>query len=93
MENAFVKLPFPYHDLIISLSRRTVPQQICPKQFVPICHEKLPSILDRARHYALAPLKNHVGVYPSVLARKCRIRFANILKLAKSIVRQNKSVS
>ena len=93
MENAFVKLPYPHHDLIISLSRRTVPQQTCPKQFVPICHEKLPSILYRARHYALAPLENHVEVYPSVLARKCRIRLANILKLAKRIIRQNKSVS
>ena len=33
--NAFVKLPCPYHDLIINPPCRTVPQQICPKQFVP----------------------------------------------------------
>ena len=33
-----------------------------------------PTILYGARHYALAPLKNLVGVYPSIFARKCRIK-------------------
>ena len=30
-----------------------------------------------ARHYVLAPLENHVGVYPSIFARKCRTKLAN----------------
>ena len=60
-----------------------------------ICNEKLPSILYGARHYGLPPLENLVEVYPSIFARKCRIKLANILNLAKKIVRQweNKSVS
>ena len=39
------------------------------------------------------PLENHAGVYPSIFARKCRIKLANIFNLAKRIVRQNRSVS
>ena len=36
------------------------------------------------RHYALAPLENHVGVYaPSIFARKCGLNLVNILNLAK----------
>ena len=46
-----------------------------------------------ARHYVLAPLENHVAMYPSIFARKCRIKLANILNLAKWIVRQNRPVS
>ena len=70
----------------------------CPNKFTqnnlcPTCHEKLPSILYGAGHYALAPLKNLVGVYPSIIARKCRIKLAKILKLAKRIIKQNRSVS
>ena len=42
---------------------------------------------------ALAPLENLVGVYPSIFSRKCRIKLAKLLNLAKRIVRQNRSVS
>ena len=34
LENAFVKLPCPYHDLIINPPCRTFSQWISPKQFV-----------------------------------------------------------
>ena len=44
-------------------------------------------------YYALAPLENLVGVYPSIFARKWRIKLAKILNLTKRIVRQNRSVS
>ena len=45
------------------------------------------------RHYDLAPLENHVGVYaPSIFASKHRLKLDNILNLAKSIVCQNRSV-
>ena len=62
------------------------------KRFVPVYHERLPSILYWARHYALALLLNLAGVYSSIFARKCRIKLAKILNLAKRIVRQNRSV-
>ena len=49
LKNVFSKLPCPWHDLIISPHVKTDPQQISPKKFVPICHEKFlgkgPSIL------------------------------------------------
>ena len=80
LENAFVKLPSSYHDLIINPPRRTVPHNL-----PLICHEKLPSILYGARHYAFAPMENHVGVYPLIFGRKCRIKFADILNLAKGL--------
>ena len=80
LENAFVKLPSSYHDLIINPPCRTVSHN-----FPLICHEKLPSILYRARHYAFAPMENHVGVYPLIFGRKCRIKFADILNLAKGL--------
>ena len=35
LENPFVKLPSPYHDLINNPPCRTIPQYICSKQFVP----------------------------------------------------------
>ena len=45
------------------------------------------------RHYALAPLENHVGVYASsIFASKRRLKLVSILNLAKSIVLQNRSV-
>ena len=93
LENAFVKLPCPYHDLIINLPCRTGPKKLTQNILFPICHKKLPSILYGVRHYALDLLENHVGVYPSIFARKSRIKLANILNLAKRIVRQNRSVS
>ena len=92
LENAFVKLPCLYHDLIINPPCRTVPQ-FAQNNLSPICHEELPSIPYGARHYPLAPLKNHVGVYPSIFARKSRIKLANTLNLVKRILRQNKPVS
>ena len=57
----------------------------------PICHEKLSekdlSILYGMRHYALAPLENHVGLYdPSIFARKSRLKLANILNVLKRIL-------
>ena len=94
LENALVKLPHPYHDLIISLPCNTFLQQIFPKQFIPLCHGMILSIPYGARHYAhLSPLENHMGVYPSIFARECRIKLANIVNLPKRIVRQNMSVS
>ena len=93
LENGFVKLPCPFHDLIINLPCRTVPHKFAKNNLFPICHEKLPSILYGSGHYALAPLENHVGLYPSIFARKCRIKLANVLNLAKRIVRQNRLVS
>ena len=63
-----------------------------PKSLSLIWQEKFPSILYGPRHYALAPLENRMGLYPSIFARKCRIKLANILNLTKSIVRQNRSV-
>ena len=42
---------------------------------------------------ALAPLENLFGVYPSIFARKCRIKLTKILNLTKRIIRQNRSVS
>ena len=59
----------------------------------PICHGKRPSIPYGTGHYALAPLENLVGMYPSIFARKCRIKLAKIWNLAKRIVRQNSWVS
>ena len=54
------------------------------KNFLPILYG--------AGHYSLAPLENLVGVYPSIFPRKCRIKLAKILNLAKRIVRKNSSV-
>ena len=45
MENAFVKLPCPYHDLIINPPCRAVPYKLAQNNLSLICHEKLPSIL------------------------------------------------
>ena len=71
----------------------TVHVEQSPKKFTQnICHEKLPSILYGTKHYALAPLGNLVGVYPSIFARKCRIKLAKILNLAKRILRQNSEI-
>ena len=53
----------------------------------------LASVLYGVGYYALAPLGKLVGVYPSIFARKGRIKLAKILNLAKRIVRQNRSVS
>ena len=40
-----------------------------------------------------APLASYVGVHaPSIFARKCRLKLANILNLAKRIVWPNRSV-
>ena len=93
LENAFVKLPSSYHDLIINLPCRAIPNKFAQNNLSPICHKKHLSILYPPRHYALAPLENHVGVHPSIFARKCRIKLVNILNLAKRIVRQNRWVS
>ena len=92
LEKAFVKLSHPWYDLIINLIRKSSPQSLSP-----ICHEKLleegPYILFGKRHYDLAPLENHVGVYtPSIFARNWGLKLLNILNLAKRVVWQNKSV-
>ena len=79
--------------MIINPPCRTVPHKFAYNNLSPICYEKLPSILYGARHYALAPLENHVGLHPSIFVRKCKIKLANLLNLAKRIVRQNRSVS
>ena len=71
----------------------TFTEKLAEINLSPIFHEKLPSILYRAGDYALAPLENHVGVHPSIFARKCRIKLAKILNLAKRIIRKNRSVS
>ena len=83
LKNLFVKLPCPWHELIINPPCRTASQLIAP-----ICHEKLLqkglSIL-YGEYYVLTPLENRVGVYaPSVFARKCRLRLVDILNLEKS---------
>ena len=66
-----------------------LPKTICP-----------PSAMKSFRPYfmgwntmSFAPLENLVGVYPSIFARKCRIKLAKILNLAQRIVRQNRSAS
>ena len=82
LENAFVKLPCPYHDLIINPPYRTVPNNFTQNNLSPIWHEK-PYSLHILWHYVIAPLENHVGIYLSIFARKCRIKLANILNLAK----------
>ena len=92
LENAFVKLPHPRQDLILNSLCRTAPQNLSP-----ISHEnylwKRPSMFSWWRHYAIAPLKNHVAVYaPSIFARKCGLKFVNILNLAKRIPWQNRSL-
>ena len=73
---------------IFSLAKYSVfnQLQLSPNKFTQnnlpsICHERLPSILYGVRYYVLAPLE------------KCRIKLANILTLAKTIGRQNRSVS
>ena len=74
LENSFVKLPHPSHDLIIiphvGEPSKNMPIYNCPRKTLPpICHEKL---LYRGRHYAIDPLTNHVGVcVPSIFLRKC----------------------
>ena len=40
LENAFVKLPSPYHDLIINLPCRAIPNKIAQNNLSPICHKK-----------------------------------------------------
>ena len=40
-ENAFVKLPRSWHDLIINVPYKTAPHKIAPKTCPPICHEKI----------------------------------------------------
>ena len=80
-------------DLTINPPCRAIPKKFTENNLSPICHEKLSSILYGAGHYAHAPLENLVGMYPSIFARKCRKKPAKILKLAKRIVRQNRSVS
>ena len=67
-------------------------KKFAQNNFSPICHENLPSILYGARHNALAPLENYVGLYPSIFERKCRKKLANILNLTKRIVSQNRSM-
>ena len=54
LENAFVKLPCPYHDLIINPPCRIVPQYICPKQFLPNLPWKASLHTLQAKH-ALCP--------------------------------------
>ena len=77
-------------DLTIKLPCRAAPNKFTQNNLSSICHENLPSILYGAGHYALPPLKNLVGVYPSIFARKWRVNLAKILNLAKRIVRQNR---
>ena len=74
------------------------PNKFSQKSLSPICHKKLfekgLSILCGDRHYPLAPLENDVGAYaPSIFTRECRLKFINILNLAKRIIRQTRSVS
>ena len=92
LENSFVKLSCLYHDLIINPPCRTVPQKIFSKQFAANLPLKGSLHTLWARHYVLVPLEMHVGVYPSIFARTCRIKLANILSFAKRIVRQSVSL-
>ena len=71
LKNLFVKLPHPWHELIINPPCRTPPTRPIPipNKLSPIW-QKGPSIL-YGGHYPLAPLENHVGIYaPSVFAWK-----------------------
>ena len=79
-------------DVTINPPFRAVPNKFTQNNLPSIRHDKLPYILYGAEHYVLAPLENLVGVYPSVFARKCRMKLAKILNLAKKIVRKNRSV-
>ena len=60
-----MKLPRPWHDLIITSPCRADPNKFAEKYLPSFCHENLsekgPSILYEGKYYALAPLKNHVG--------------------------------
>ena len=79
-----MKLYCPLHDLIINPPHKKKKKK---KKLSLIYHEKLvkkgPSILFGGRHYALAPVENHVGVCaPSIFVRKCGLKLVNILTLA-----------
>ena len=90
--NAFVKLSHPWKDLIINSPCRKAPK-ICPPSVMKSIYKKVPPCFGGNMHYALAPLKNHVGVYASsIFARKCGLKLVNILILAKRTVWQNRSV-
>ena len=99
VENVFVKLSRPWHDLIIKFPSTNLPMWNYPRKILsPICHEKFlekgSSVLHWfGRHYALAPLENHVGVYvPSIFVRNCALKLDDILNLAKRVVWQNMPV-
>ena len=97
LAKAFVRLPHSLHDLIINPACRTASNKFPKNNLSPKFHENLleksPSILYRGRHYALAPLENHVWVYaPSIFARKFKLKLLSILNLAKKISWQKESV-
>ena len=67
--------------------------KIFPPSVIKIIYKKVLPCFFGGRHYALAPLQNHVGVYtPSTFARKCGLKLVNILNLAKRIIWQIWSV-
>ena len=97
LAKAFVKLTHSWHDLIINPPCGTASNKFPKNNLSPAFHEKLleksPSILYRGRHYALAPMENHVWVYaPSVVARKCKLKLVNIFNFTKKIPWQNRPV-
>ena len=86
---AFVKL-LHFWPLIWSLipMKNILPMNMPAKNLSPICHKKLfeqgPSILCWERHYALAPLENHVGVCALLIfSRKFGLKLFKRLNLAK----------
>ena len=98
LENAFMKLPHHWHDLIINPHIERPPNLFTPSPKEIVSYLPWKAFRKRSlhtlwgEHYALAPLKTHVGLYaPSILAKKCKLKPANILNLAKRIVWQNRS--
>ena len=68
--------------------KNILPMNMPAKKLSPICHKELfeqgPSILYGERHYALAPLENHVGVCALLIfSRKFGLKLFKRLNLAK----------
>ena len=94
LENAFVKLRHPWHDLIINTPCRTTPpQKICPLSAMKIFYKKVPPCF-WGKRYVFSPLVNNVAIYPlSIIARKCSIKLVKILNLAERTEWQNRSIA
>ena len=89
LENAFVKLPHPWHNLIINPPLRTPTQFFLHLPWNVFIKRSLHVF--RGRNYALAPLENHVGGICSLNICNADLNLLTS-NLSRRIVWQNRSV-